>query len=472
MSGLVRSLLGVAISAAAYYISTGLGTFWPAAWIAPIPILLVAFKAPRRTGAALAMAAYFLGSLNVFTYLTNVMPVAVVVIILLIPAVAFALAVLAARNAERALAPWAAAFAFPAAWTTVEFVMSGVSPHGTAASLAYSQTDVLPLLQVASITGIWGVTFTVTLVPSAVAVAWTRRSATALAPAIVCALATFGYGTWRLYQPPQTPTTIRVGLAATDRGIEEAFATEDPAKAAAAVSDYADRIRRLAASGAQVIVLPEKFVGVTPGDSAGVLRALSDAARAAGATVVAGLNRVAVTPRHNVAVVLGPDGDLRAEYEKHHLLPGPETGYASGSTPALFAGPGAQWGVAICKDLDFPAWLRRYGRGGARILAVPAWDFVRDGRLHSRMAVVRGVENGFTIVRAAQQGLLTVSDACGRIVAETSSGNIPDALLVSDVGPGPGSTFYTRAGDWFAWVILAALIGLLVASFRVERVGA
>jgi len=468
VSALVRPLLGVVISAAAYYVSTGLGTFWPAAWIAPIPILLVAFKAPRRTAAALALAAYFLGSLNVFTYLTNVLPVAVVVIILLIPAAAFALAVLTARDAERALAPWAATFAFPAAWTAVEFVMSSVSPHGTAASLAYSQTDVLPLLQIASITGIWGITFIVTLVPSAVAVAWTRRSAAALAPAVVFALAIFGYGVWRLHQP-LAPPTIRVGLAATDRGIGEAFATEDPTRAVAAASGYVDRVRRLAAAGAQVIVLPEKFVGVTPGDSADVLRVLSDGARAARATVVAGLNRVAVTPRRNVAVVLGPDGDVRAEYEKHHLLPGPETGYATGSTPALFAGPGAQWGVAICKDLDFPAWSRRYGQGGARFLAVPAWDFVRDGRLHSRMAVVRGVENGFTIIRAAQQGLLTVSDAHGRIVAEASSGSVPDALLVSDVGPGPGSTFYTRAGDWFAWVSIAALVGLLAASFRSRR---
>ena len=62
---------------------------------------------------------------------------------------------------------WASAFAFPAAWTSYEFLSSLVSPHGTSLSLVYSQTDVLPLIQIASVTGLWGVTFVVTLPPPA-----------------------------------------------------------------------------------------------------------------------------------------------------------------------------------------------------------------------------------------------------------------------------------------------------------------
>ena len=78
----------------------------------------------------------------------------------------------------------------------------------------------------------------------------------------------------------------------------------------------------------------------------------------------------------------------------------------------MFAGPAAEWGVEICKDMDFPAWSRKYGALGVRLLAVPSLDFGRDGRLHSRMAVTRGVENGYAVVRAAGQGL-TISDAYG-----------------------------------------------------------
>jgi hypothetical protein len=135
--------------------------------------------------------------------------------------------------------------------------------------------------------------------------------------------------------------------------------------------------------------------GVTSDSADAVVKVLSDAARAAHATVIAGLSRNGVQPRRNMALVISQDGTLVLQYEKRYLVPMIETTFASGNALGLFAGPEAQWGVAICKDLDFPAWSRAYGRHGVRFLAVPAWDFVRDARMHSRMAVMRGVENGF-----------------------------------------------------------------------------
>jgi apolipoprotein N-acyltransferase len=467
-TSLLAIVVGTAISASCYYISTGLGEFWPAAWIAPIPVLLLAFRCSGRTAIVIALSAYFLGSLNVFSYSARLMPVALVVALLLIPAVVFAFTVAATRYVVDRLSPWLAAFAFAAAWTSFEFLVSLASAHGTALNLAYSQTDLLPLLQIASVTGIWGMTFVLTLVPSAVAVAWSRRAPSALIPAAAMGLIVFGYGTYRLSRPPLGPD-VRVGLAACDQSIGSAFDTENASEALVVARAYAERIVRLAAQGAQVVVLPEKLVGVTPDDASGVLKVFSDTARDARVTVVVGLNRVAITPRRNVAVVFGSDGQMLTEYEKHHLLPGPETGYATGMKTGLFTVHGVRWGVAICKDMDFPAWSRQYGQQGVRILAVPAWDFVLDARLHSRMAVVRGVENGFTLVRVAAQGLLTCSDANGRILAQESSATVPDALLIRHIGPGPGSTLYTRYGDWLGWVSVALFVGLLVGASALKQ---
>jgi apolipoprotein N-acyltransferase len=454
------AVLSVAVSASAFYVSTGLGTFWPAAWIAPVPILVLAAGTTKRAATLAAFAAYFLGSLNLFAYLTEVVPFVLVVVLLLVPAVAFAGAVLVSRFAVRRLAPWVAGFAFPTAWVSYEFFLSLISPHGTALSLAYSQADVLPLVQIASLSGIWGITFLLTLTPSALAVAWTRRTYRGLAPAVAISLVVFAYGVSRLQERPQQPG-VRVGLAAADRGVGTAFNTESESRALAVARAYANRIARLAHEGAQVVVLPEKLVGVTPADSEKVLNLFSDAARAGHVTLVAGLNRIAIPVPRNVAIVFAPDGKVLAEYEKHYLLPGPETGYKVGTDPVVFAAPGGSWGVAICKDMDFPTWSRGYGKRGVTMLAVPAWDFVRDAHLRSRMAVVRGVENGFAIARTAQQGVLTLSDPYGRILAEEASSTVPQAMLVRDISPGPGATLYTRYGDWFGWVnvlILAALL--------------
>jgi apolipoprotein N-acyltransferase len=162
------TLLAVALSACAYYVSIGLGEFWPAAWIAPIPVRLVAFRSSWRTAALAAFAAYFLGSLNLFAFFAKIAPVPLLVAELAVIALIFAAAVLVARFAVRRLPGWASAFAFPA-WTSYKFLSSLVSPHSTSLSLAYAQTDVLPLIQIASVTGLWGVTFVVTLAPPRIA---------------------------------------------------------------------------------------------------------------------------------------------------------------------------------------------------------------------------------------------------------------------------------------------------------------
>jgi len=113
------------------------------------------------------------------------------------------------------------------------------------------------LLQLAAITGIWGVTFVLCLVPSAIAVALSCRAPKALIPAAVALVVVLGFGAVRLRRLPEG-TTFRVGLAATDSGIGRAFRTQDPAIAVATAQEYAARVASLVSQGAQVVVLPEE----------------------------------------------------------------------------------------------------------------------------------------------------------------------------------------------------------------------
>jgi hypothetical protein len=102
------------------------------------------------------------------------------------------------------------------------------------------------------------------------------------------------------------------------------------------------------------------------------------------------------------------------------------------------------------------------------VVFVPAWDFGRDGWLHSRMAITRGVENGFTVVRAARQGALTVSDPHGRVMAEARTNGASFVSVTTDLPRGAVSTLYTQFGDWLAWIciflFLAGSVGLLLAG--------
>ena len=99
-------------------------------------------------------------------------------------------------------------------------------------------------------------------------------------------------------------------------------------------------------------------------------------------------------------------------------------------------------------------------------MLVPAWDFVLDRSWHGHMAIMRGVEDGFSVVRSAKQGNLTVSDNRGRVLAETQSDSARFATLITEVPAEHESTLYVLLGDWFGWLALVIFLFTLVQVFR------
>jgi apolipoprotein N-acyltransferase len=132
-----------------------------------------------------------------------------------------------------------------------------------------------------------------------------------------------------------------------------------------------------------------------------------------------------------------------------------------GDKRAVIDEPSGRWGLQICKDMDFPKLSREYAAEGANLLLVPAWDFNLDRWLHARMAVLRAVENGFALARSARDGLLTLSDNRGRILAEAQTVPGRFVSISGKLGVAREKTFYARAGDWFAWLCVAGFVSLL-----------
>jgi apolipoprotein N-acyltransferase len=466
MSHWAAAPLSVALSASLYYFGTGLYPLWPITWFAPLPVLFVALRRKWWSAALCAFVAFVLGRMNLFEYAREIGGGSIsgamsgMVLAALIPAVAFMATVLLARYATLKLPGYFALWVFPCAITSYEFVASSNAFTGSLFSIAYSQTDFLSLLQVVSVLGIGGITFLVSLLPSAIATIWGERPVATIVPVAAVILTALAYGGVRLQTDASEP--IRVGLVASDDAYQSSIIQSKDA-ALSIIASYAKPIQELAAQGAQVVLLPEKIIGFAPDDRVEVVETLSSLARAANVSLVVGASRNA-TPRRNIALVLARDGTVLGEYAKHHLVPGIESGFAAGTAPLLVDVEGVRAGIAICKDNDFPPWLRQYGTQGARMLFVPALDFDVDDRLHARIAMVRAVENGAALARAAGRGRITLSDAYGRIVAERSTAAAPVVTLLDDLQPGPGGTIYSRSGDWFASLCVIALIALLIAA--------
>ncbi len=455
-----------------FWFGTGLDPVWWITWLAPLPVFLVAARLSARGAFAMAWFSWVIGALNMWSFLA-ILPLGVRLLFILLPGAAFAVGVAGLAHFARRGKPGRAALAPAALVTTFEFVHASVSPHGTYGSLAYTQADCLPVLQLAALGGIWPVVFLLMLVPALAALACVpgRRPGERIRIGATCvglAAVVAAWGALRLGAPARG-ASLTVGLVASDLPENQPF--RDPEAAAGVLDRYLAAVPRMAAAGAELVLMPEHLLSMreaAPQENAAILdRRLHASADANGVVIVIGLDRTAADgPTWNEARLYVPRSPGALAYQKHHLLPGLESFCTPGQDLTTFEFRETRIGLAICKDMDFPSTGRAYARRGIDLLCVPAFDFVADAWLHSRMAVVRGVESGFAVARSARCGLLTLSDSCGRVLAEARSDSAPYATLVAAIEPQQVRTVYASRGDWFGWTAIGVCLCLAGTAWR------
>ena len=473
---LILALAAVAAASAMLFRGTGLHPLWWLTWLAPLPILLIAPRLGGWSAFFAAAVAWYVGSLNLWHYLlANFATIPLVVVFSAIPSCLFALDVLLWRTFVLRGSPWKAAVAYPAFWVAFEYLYNLVSPNATFGNLAYTQMDFLPVLQIASVAGIWGISFCLFLFPAAVAAVLSpgsgKRTRVRLSLSAAAFLAAvLAFGAWRLIPNCEACQSVTVALLATGTGTT--FPQDDAAALKLLRQYYFSWTLGLAPRDG-VAVLPEKIAVVSDQAIGQVDSLFGTVADSTGAAILVGVDRGTASKRFNEARLYSPGGGPPIVYDKHHMVPGLENVDRPGTAITAFERPSGVWGIQICKDLDFPALSRQYGARGVGLLLVPAWDFTADAWLHGRMAVLRGVESGFTIARAAKQGLLTVSDDRGRLLADFDDTAQPSLAVTFPAPVRHDDTLYTRWGDWFAWLNVAAMAAFLcMASLGKRKAGA
>lgn len=467
-NSLLLALLVFLLSATALFFGTGLHPLWWLAWLAAIPVLLMA---PRLSGIwalLVAFLAWAVGALNQWHFFLSALriPVGTAVLYTALPALVFALAVFAYRSFLLRGSLWRAALIVPSIWVAAEFVNSRISIHSTAGNLAYSQMNFLPILQIASLTGIWGISFCILLFAATFSILLGGQGSLQgrrwLGVSVGCVLiAVLGFGVWRLLSTPSSPM-VKVALLSSD--LKQNLETEQHADTIRLLQDYVAQAQEAAQEGAKVVVIPEKIAVLTPADIDDVDQLMQSAAKQTGAQIIVGVVHVTDDATLNEARIYSPKAEILT-YEKHHLLPPFESKMRPGTRLTEWQHPSGLWGVAICKDMDFPKMGRDYSNDGVGLMLVPAWDFVADGWLHGRMAILRGVESGFSIARSPKDGLLTASDDRGRVLAQEASNAAPFVSLVAEVPVRNDHTFYARNDGWFGWANMALFAVLLLSRW-------
>ena len=123
-------------------------------------------------------------------------------------------------------------------------------------------------------------------------------------------------------------------------------------------------------------------------------------------------------------------------------------------------------GGAICYDYDFPYLARGFGQLNADIVAVPSSDWRGIDPVHTKMAAFRAVEQGHSILRSTRFGLSAGINPCGNMIAQMSSFDKNEKIMLANLPRQGVWTFYAWAGDWVVWLCFGFLGWFAVRGFR------
>ncbi|MEO7190631.1 MAG: apolipoprotein N-acyltransferase [Vicinamibacterales bacterium] len=383
----------------------------------------------------------------------------------------------------------------PLFWVSTEWVRATIGGGFPWVLLGASQASVLPVVQFASLVGVYGLSALVALVATAAAACTlsreTRHRRGAFAVALLLAVIS-GWGTWRVADSSLTTQgdVTRIGLVQGSVAQEDKY---DPAHRAEIMARYIDLSRQVLGARADLVIWPEAatpFYFDIDSVLAQPIRKLAAEAHTPFLIGTDELDRATPGQReryYNAAVLVGSDGRTKASYRKQHLVPFGEyvplksvlffvgplveavSDFSAGAEAVVFDANGRRLSVAICYESVYPSIARAFVNQGSELLATitnDAW-FGRSSAAyqHFSQGALRAVEQGRYVVRAANTGISGAVDPYGRVLAATPL--FEPATVTVDVHLLRSHTIYNRTGDVVAWVALAATA--LVVAVGVRR---
>ena len=416
---------------------------------------------------------------------------------------------------------------FPLAWTLLEYLRS-IGFLGYPWALAgHSQYSLLPVIQIASLTGVWGVSFVVLLANSAIAELigalgdrWMRDRQGGAAPeparltrafwatvaTVVVIGGVIGFGYFELGRETTGPaTTVRVAQVQQNSDprkheYEDTFAAlieltdsvldQDIDLVAWSETAFVPNIRRWSedASNSRYHRLVRQFLDYQAGIGTWLLTGNDD-------YEIKEIPGSDETERveYNAAVLFSPDGERVQTYRKIRLVPFTEHFpykeqlplvynllldfdvhfWEKGEEQTVFHHPLFSFSTPICYEDVFPNYVRHFVINGAdAILNISNdyWSLTEvQAKQHFVAGMFRAVENRRPILRTTASGLTGQIDPLGRIIQ--TAPYYEEAVIISDlrIPETPETTIYTRWGDWFPLAAGGALLLIVLLSLLIRR---
>lgn len=363
---------------------------------------------------------------------------------------------------------------FPSIYVIMDYITISTNPSGSYGTLVHTQSS-LPLLQLVSITGIWGVTFFITWTASIINWLWDNYFEKSK---IYLAFRVFGipflsiiiWGQFRLSHAIDSPTVRIAAINSTKEEYHHRMKTNHDTLVEKANQGFLTNCKIAASSGAEIVFGRETLISVPVDYETNFIGkaksiAISD-------SIYIGIP-IHVIPKEssnenpeNKIIWISPTGETLFTYHKAKPTYPGECDYGDGIIK-YFDSPYGRIGSAICFDMDFPSLIKQTGKLDIDIMLVPGSDWQEISPYHTYVASIRGVEHGFNMVRSTFKGFSASFNYKGQLLSSNDFFKTDEVILYSDVPVKGEKTVYSVLGDYFVW--LCIIFFLLINAVFIKR---
>lgn len=379
----------------------------------------------------------------------------------------------------------------PLLWTSIELSRTYLFSGFPWSSLGYSQYKTLPVIQIADITGVYGISFLIAAVNGSIMdlimFRKTKRKSLLFGPALstILLIIAIGYG-FQTLKEPDAGRAIKISLI---QGNIEQDKKWDKKYQRDVFDTYLRLTGESLKNNPDIVIWPEASTPFYFGRDKEYTDKLTSFVKEHKIYLLFGTARVKSFEKRkyslaNSAYLLSPAGEIKGSYDKIHLVPFGEYvplkkilffvnklvvgvgDFVSGDRYEIFETPKGRFGTVICYEIIFPGLVRKFIKGGAEYIVTitnDAWFGKTSAPYqHFSMAVLRAVENRTPVARAANTGVSGFIDPYGRILM--ASGIFQEGAYSGNIRIGSRKTFYTTHGDIFAYICLGLTIVMVFFS--------
>jgi apolipoprotein N-acyltransferase len=164
----------------------------------------------------------------------------------------------------------------------------------------------------------------------------------------------------------------------------------------------------------------------------------------------------------NKIITIHPDGNIIDTYYKNVPVKNADPSIPGDGIINAIETPFGTFSPVICYDADFPKMMQQTGQNNTDVIMVATGDWYSISPYHSKIGMVRSIENGVSMLKTVSYGLSVAADAYGNIISEDDFFKDDHHIMIANIPIYKTATFYSFAGDFLIYISYLYMVSMII----------